>query len=490
MFDRRAYMLDVSRDRVPTMETLEWLADVLAMLGFNELQLYVEHTFAYSGHEVVWKQSSALTFEDMQRLSRICQKTGIDLVGNMNCFGHMERWLAHEQYREMAECPDGAPSPFGGGTMGPTCLAPTAENAEFGVSLAREMAKAVSCPRIHIGGDEPFELGEGVSASVVAARGRQSVYVEHLTKIIEPLVAEGHDVMFWADQFRQDRSLLNEIPAGATPVVWNYEAPSDQSWVSILPSDLQDRLGLPGDAHLGFESHARLFIEADMAFWVAPGTGSWNTLIGRNRNAAANIIDAAEVGQAHGSPGYLLTDWGDNGHFQPLPVSLPSMVRAGEAATGRPVPNHVEVGERIDEILGCQEGIGALIDRLGGIGESLGLVSINGSPIFYALCAPAFRSFGSLDQERVTSGLSVLAEADERFSEPIGGTRGAVVAAEMRSSCRLAGLGLRRLAADNGLDFRAPSPDELAEAADGQRAAWLLSSRPGGLDDSIGKLIL
>jgi len=374
--------------------------------------------------------------------------------------------------------------------MDPTCLAPTPENAKFGVSLAREMANAIPHPRIHIGGDEPFELGDGVSARVVAERGRQSVYVEHLNEIIEPLVAEGHDVMFWADQFRRDRSLLAKIPEGALPVVWNYEAPSDQSWGSFLPPDLLDRLGLPDDAHLGFESHARLFIEAGMAFWVAPGTGSWNTLIGRNRNAAGNIIDAAAVGQAHHSPGFLLTDWGDNGHFQPLPVSLPSMVRAGAVAAGQPIPSHAAVGERIDDILGCQEGIGALIDRLGDIGESLGLVSMNGSPILYALCATAFGSMGALDEESVRGSLGVLAEAEERFSEPIGGSRGAIVAAEMRSACRLAELGLRRLAAEHGLEDRAPDSDELIDATRAQRAAWLLSSRPGGLDDSISKLIL
>ena len=490
MFERRAYMLDVSRDRVPTLETLEWLVGVLEKLRFNELQLYVEHTFAYSGHEDVWRDSSAFTAEDMQRLNHLCHLKDIDLVGNMNCFGHMGRWLAHERYRGLAECPDGSPSLFGSGTMPPGCLAPTAQNAEFGVALARELGSAIRSRRIHIGGDEPFELGEGVSAADVADRGRETVYVEHLERLIAPLVDDGYQVMFWADQFRRDPSMLARIPDGAIPVVWNYEAPSDMSWEAFLPPDLISRLNMPDDPQLGFESHARLFIEAGRPFWVAPGTGTWNTLIGRNRNAAGNIADATAVGLAHGSPGFLLTDWGDNGHFQPLPVSLPSMVRAGAAATGRPVPNRPEVGEQIDEILGCQAGIGALIDRLGDIGESLGLVSINGSPIFYALTATAFRNFGALDGESVTRGLGVLAEADERFSESIGGDRGAVVAAEMHAACRLAELGLRRLAAEQGLDVRAPSSNELADAARAQRSAWLLSSRPGGLDDSIGKLIV
>jgi hexosaminidase len=45
-FPVRGYMLDVSRDRVPTMETLAHLVDLLEELRLNELQLYTEHSFA------------------------------------------------------------------------------------------------------------------------------------------------------------------------------------------------------------------------------------------------------------------------------------------------------------------------------------------------------------------------------------------------------------------------------------------------------------
>ena len=482
-------MLDVSRDRVPTRDTLEWLADALGALGFNELQLYVEHSYAYTGHKQVWEGASPLTAEDLRWLDRACEARGIDLVGNMNCFGHMERWLAHERYRVLAECPDGAPALFGSGTMRPGCLAPTVENAAFGVALAGELARAVRGRRLHIGGDEPFELGEGVSASDVVKRGRETVYIEHLSRIITPLVDDGYEVMFWADQFRRDRSLVSRIPNGATPVVWNYEAPSDSGWMSLLPPELIDRLGLPDDMHLGFQSHARLFIEAGKPFWVAPGTSSWNTLIGRNLNAAANIADAAAVGTSCGSPGFLLTDWGDNGHFQPLPVSLPSMVRGGAAASGAPIEDDALVAERIDDLLGCEKGVGALIDRLGCVGEELGMVSPNSSPIFTSLCPTGIPGFGEPDPEAVARGVEVLAEARERFSQPIGGPRGAVVAAEMAAACQLAELGLRRLAAKHGLDIEAPAARKFDEAVRAQRAAWLLSSRPGGLDDSIDKLL-
>ena len=485
---RRGFMLDVSRDRVPTNDTLEWLVGVLARLGFNELQLYVEHTFTYSGHDEVWAGASPLTPGDLRWLDRLCEAHRIDLVANMNCFGHMGRWLACETYRSLAECPDGAPAILGPGTMPPGCLAPTPANAEFGVALAREMAACVGHRRIHIGGDEPFELGDGVSAGSVEQRGRGPVYMEHLRRIIEPLAADGREVMFWADQLRRDRSLIPMIPDGAVPVVWNYEAPSAPGWETLIPDEVVYRLGLPEEMHLGFAAHARLLIEAGVPFWVAPGTSSWNTFIGRNRNAAANIVDAAAVGAANGSPGLLLADWGDNGHLQPLAVSLPSLVRAGAAAAGHPIEDPDAVAQRLDELLECDAGVGALIDRLGNLGEALGVDQMNGSPAFSTMCDIELPSFGEPDPEVLADALEVLAGARERFAEPVGGPRGHIVASEMRAACGLAELGVRRLGVRHGLDVDAPTAVEVEEASQAQREAWLLSSRSGGLEDSIDKI--
>ena len=57
----RGVMLDISRDKVPTMATLETLVERLASWKVNQFQLYVEHTFAYEGHREVWAEASPLT---------------------------------------------------------------------------------------------------------------------------------------------------------------------------------------------------------------------------------------------------------------------------------------------------------------------------------------------------------------------------------------------------------------------------------------------
>ena len=94
-FPVRGVMLDVSRDKVPTMATLYRLIDMLAEWKINHLQLYIEHTFAYRGHEEVWRDASPLTPQEIRDLDHYCRERFIELVPNQNSFGHMERWLKH-----------------------------------------------------------------------------------------------------------------------------------------------------------------------------------------------------------------------------------------------------------------------------------------------------------------------------------------------------------------------------------------------------------
>lgn len=44
----RGFYHDVTRGKVPTLETLKWLVDRMAYVKLNSLQLYVEHTFPFA----------------------------------------------------------------------------------------------------------------------------------------------------------------------------------------------------------------------------------------------------------------------------------------------------------------------------------------------------------------------------------------------------------------------------------------------------------
>ena len=58
-FPVRGLYHDVTRGKVPTLATLQRLADLCARFRMNQLQLYIEHTYAFEAFPEVWKDADA-----------------------------------------------------------------------------------------------------------------------------------------------------------------------------------------------------------------------------------------------------------------------------------------------------------------------------------------------------------------------------------------------------------------------------------------------
>lgn len=295
-FAHRGVMLDISRDKVPTMATLFGLADMLAEWKVNQFQLYIEHTFAYDRHRAVWKDASPMTGEEILALDAYCAERHIELVPNQNSFGHMNRWLAKKPYNDFAEAPRGVTLPWG--KLAPFTLDPSDPRSLALVEeLYAELLPHFTSRMFNVGCDETFDLGMGKSKAIVEKRGAGRVYLDFMLKIHELCARHGRRMMFWGDIIMQHPELIAEIPRDVTALEWGYEADH------------------------AYEADTKAFRKAGLPYYVCPGTGSWNSLIGRTDNAMANIRSAATHGRKNGAAGLLNTDWGDNGHMQPLPVS-------------------------------------------------------------------------------------------------------------------------------------------------------------------------
>jgi hypothetical protein len=489
-------MLDVSRDRVPTRADLELLVERLALLRFNHLELYTEHTFAYPRHEVVWKDASPITAEDIAWLDPLCERNGIELCANQNTFGHMARWLEHDEYRERAETPGGYRTSQGI-ELTASVLAPTEENAALAIDLCRELLSHHKSQGINIGCDETFELGRGYSEAAVAARGRGVVYLEHLKRLIEGLHAEGANVLFWGDILRGHPELVDQLPRENTiALAWHYEAPTDPVDFPPAIRKILDEIGIDMSPEMmrGFEAHVAAFEQAGLPYWVCPGTSSWNTLIGRLANARGNLLDAAETGLARGASGYLITDWGDNGHMQPPSVSLPPLAYGAAVAWNASANREVDPAEFLDHhVFGDEANVlGATLNELGGLYAQTGLIAMNGSPLFTELVQGGLLgSQGEANEETLGDVISALDAAIDRLTSARPTcVDGETVVRELRQAARLARHGAYRIARAAGFDCPSDTAlqQDLTEAIAEQRACWLLRSRPGGLDDSVARL--
>src|SRR5262249_44090337 len=124
-------------------------------------------------------------------------------------------------------------------------------------------------------------------------------------------------------------------------------------------------------------------------FSVCPGTSSWQSIAGRTHNMIANVRSAARHGKAGGASGYLITDWGDRGHLQPLCVSYPGIL-AGAAHAWNARRGPVTDGARAAGLArpasrGDAGVLGGVMTRLGDVYRTTGATSTNGSALFFLL---------------------------------------------------------------------------------------------------------
>ncbi len=366
-FARRGLMLDISRGRVPKLATLLDLAEKLADLKINELQLYTEHTFAYRKYKAVWQSWGALTAKEIKILDARCRELGIDLVPNQNSFGHLRQFLEHPQLRKLAEISGPYEDAGGEFVRRPTTLAPNHPGTlPFLRGLYDELLPSFSSGFFNVGGDEPWDLGRGQSQRLCERKGQGRVYLDFIKQLHREVLGRGKTMMFWGDIILKYPALIRELPKNMIALNWGYEADHP------------------------FEKEAAQFAKAQRPFYVCPGTSTWQTLIGRHDNALANLRAAAKAGKKFGAIGLLNTDWGDGGHPQPPAVSWP-LFAAGAALAWNASALDEKILARVlsREVFADATGkIAAAALGLGFVHQKLGVKAVNETPLGTVIAAP------------------------------------------------------------------------------------------------------
>jgi len=282
----RGLMLDVSRGKVPTVETLKQVVDVLSFYKGNVLQLYTEHTFQFPHHPRIGEGCGALSGDDILELDAYARLRHVELMPNLQSFGHCAHILSIPEYAHLAEAPIG------------WSLCPTDEGTYALLDdLYAGMLPNFSSATLNVDCDETWDLGKGRTAQEAATRGAVAdvgrLYLNHILRLHELAARYGRRIQLWGDILLHHPELVSELPDDVTLLDWHYEAADD------YPS-------------------VRQFAASGRDFWVCPGTSSWNTLFPRIENSNGNIRTLACLGAEHGASGLLNTDWGDHGHYQPI----------------------------------------------------------------------------------------------------------------------------------------------------------------------------
>jgi hypothetical protein len=375
----------------------------------------------------------------------------------------MGRWLAHDGYRDLAMAPT-ADQP----DRAPTTIEPTDPRS---LALVRELLGEL-LPNfsgghyVNVGLDEPWELPPD----------RIGDYLEWVRVLRGLPELDGREMLVWSDILAGEPERIRALPDGVTVCEWGYDA------------------GHP------FAARATTYAECGKPFWTAPGTSSWLSILGRVTNMRANCAEAVDAALGHGGGGVLVTDWGDNGHLQYLPISEPGLAYGAAVAWCAAANRDLDLGAALSAH--CYgDGTGLLARALLTLGDvhreltpQIGNVATLTLPLYWPQLEVGRGPLrGATEEEyaRVESRLAGCRDLLER-ARP-GREDAALVVAELTNAIALVEVlcrdGRARVGGDGTLAGIPPA--ERAELSDAlepitreHERLWLARNRPGGLRDS------
>ena len=303
-FKNRGFYHDVTRGKVPTLETLKTLVDKLAHYKINQLQLYIEHSFAFKGISEVWYDKDPLTAEEILLLDEYCQKNHVELVPSFALFGHLYEILRTETCKELSELEDDNAYSFYDRMGHHTLDVSNPKSLELVERIIAEVLPLFSSKKFNIGCDETFDLGKGKSKHLLEQMSDGELYVDFLNKIIKCAKSHGKEVLFWGDVVLHHAELLPTIESGATCLNWNYSS-------------------------LVEETDTKKIAESGVPQYVCPGVAGWNMLMNLMNAGHENIRRMVSYAVKYNAEGVLTTDWGDYGHINLFANSMPLMIYSG-----------------------------------------------------------------------------------------------------------------------------------------------------------------
>jgi hexosaminidase len=264
---------DVSRGPFPTIAYAKRRIRTLASLKLNGWSPYMEQVFADPRYPfVAWP--SGWTVDQLRELTAYARRYHVTLIPEQQTFAHMHETLKWEQLAPLAELPHGY-------------LVAESDPATYRYlePLVKSVADAAKpAPFVHLGSDEPIDLGRGRTARTPQA------FADHVTRVASFLNGTGARPMIWDDAVQQDRSILPLLPKNLVIVTFHYGVETTyKPYIDTV-------------ANAGFDQ------------MISPSAANFNELYPDLATSYANVARfAAEAKGARGMLGMFMTVWHDDG---------------------------------------------------------------------------------------------------------------------------------------------------------------------------------
>lgn len=215
----RGLMMDMSHMQLPKVEEIKKQLDFLALWKTNQYFFYSEGSIELEGYPLLMAEAR-YTQAQVKDIISYARDRHIDVVPNMELYGHLNDLFRLEKYADMSV---------------------TTHGAEFKPQDPRvkplvndwitQISKLFPSPFFHIGFDETWVIEIEAKRT---NRPAEQLYLEMLNQTTDMVEKQGKKPLVWADMLQKYPSIIPEASRKMIAVPWHYFPKTESAYDTLL----------------------------------------------------------------------------------------------------------------------------------------------------------------------------------------------------------------------------------------------------------------
>lgn len=271
----RGLMMDMSHMQLPKVEEIKKQLDFLALWKINQYFFYSEGSIELEGYPLLMADAR-YTQAQVKEIIRYAKERHIDVVPNMELYGHLNDLFRLEQYADLSVTPHG-------GEFKPQDprVKPLVND------WINQISKLFPSHFFHIGFDETWVIEIEAKRT---GKPAEQLYLEMLNQTIEMVDKQGKKPLVWADLLQKYPSIIPKTSKGMIAVPWHYFPMPEQEYDTLLSP----------------------FLTAGIAIILQSALINWEDLTPSFDISFENVDLLLKAGRKYNTIGFINSAWTDD----------------------------------------------------------------------------------------------------------------------------------------------------------------------------------
>lgn len=271
----RGFMMDMSHMQFPKVEEIKNQIDFLARWKTNQYFFYSEASIEIEGYPLLMA-NARYSKQQIKDIIAYAKARHIDVVPNMELYGHLHDLFKLEHYSDLAV------NPYGGE------FKPKDPRVKIILNdWITQISKLFPSPFFHIGFDETWVIElEAIKLNQTA----DELYLEMLNQTTDMVEKQGKKPLVWADMLQKFHSIIPKMSPKVTAVAWHYFPLKEVEYDTLLSP----------------------FSKAGIPMMVQSASINWHWFYPAFEVSFQNVDLLIKAGRKYNAVGYIQSGWTDD----------------------------------------------------------------------------------------------------------------------------------------------------------------------------------